>query len=62
MRNAEDNIWGLWSADEKASLIWENLNKLTNRYDLELNIMYDDVRFNAGEKYFKMYFWNATIH
>jgi hypothetical protein len=61
MRNVEDNIWGLWAADTKAPLIWENMNKLIDRYGLELDIVYDDGRFNVGEKYFKVYFWNATI-
>jgi hypothetical protein len=61
MRNVEDNIWGLWPADEKAPLIWENMNKLIQKYGLELDIVYDDARFNVGEKYSKVYFWNATI-
>jgi hypothetical protein len=62
MRNAKDNIWGLWSADEKALLIWENMNKLIDRYGLKLDIVYDDSRFNVGEKYSTVYFWNATIN
>jgi hypothetical protein len=61
MRSATDNIWGLWPADEKAPAIWENLNKLIQKYSLELDIVYDDDRFNIGEKYSKVYFWNATI-
>jgi len=61
MRSATDNIWGLWSADEKASLIWENINKLIQKHGLELDIVYDDDRFNIGEKYSKVYFWNETI-
>jgi hypothetical protein len=62
MRNVDDKIWGLWPADEKAPLIWENMNKLITRYDLELDIIYDDARFNYKEKYSKIYFWNATIN
>jgi hypothetical protein len=61
MRSETDNIWGLWPADEKAPAIWENLNKLIQKYSLELDIVYDDDRFNIGEKYSKVYFWNATI-
>lgn len=37
------------------------MNKLIEKYGLELDIVYDDDRFNVGEKYFKVYFWNATI-
>lgn len=68
MRRPDDNIWGLWHAsetapvDEKAPLIWENMDKLIARYDLELDIVYDDGRFNIGEKYSKVYYWNATIY
>jgi len=61
LRNVEDKIWGLWTADEKAPLIWENMNKLISKYGLELDIVYDDGRFNIGEKYSQVYFWNAPI-
>jgi len=62
MRSATDNMWGLWwSADEKAPVIWESMNKLIQKYGLELDIVYDDDRFNVGEKYSTVYYWNATI-
>jgi len=61
MRSATDNIWGLWPADEKAPVIWENMNKLIQKYGLELDIVYDDDRFNIGEKYSTVYYWNSTI-
>jgi len=62
MRRPDDNIWGLWSADEKASLIWENVNKLIAKYGLKLDIIYDDAKFNYKEKYFEVYFWDSTIN
>ena len=62
MRNVDDKIWGLWPADEKAPLIWENMNKLITKYGLELDIIYDDARFNYREKYSQVYLWNATIN
>ena len=61
MRTVEDNIWGLWPADEKAPLIWENMNKLITKYGLRLDIIYDDPRFDFAEKYSQVYFWNETI-
>jgi hypothetical protein len=61
MRTVEDNIWGLWPADEKAPLIWENMNKLITKYGLRLDIVYDDPRFNFSEKYSQVYLWNQTI-
>jgi hypothetical protein len=62
MRKIDDKIWGIWPADEKASSIWENMNKLVTKYGLELDIIYDDSRFNYKEKYSKVYLWNATIN
>jgi len=62
MRRPEDKIWGLWPADEKAPLIWENVNKLIAKYGLKLDIIFDDAEFNYKEKYSTVYLWNATIN
>jgi hypothetical protein len=62
MRRPDDNIWGLWPADEKAPLIWENMNKLISQYGLKLDIIYNDPMFNYKEKYSKVFLWNATIN
>ena len=61
MRALNDKIWGLWPADELAPIIWENMNKLIDKYDLQLDIVYDDSRFNY-EHYSEVFFWNATIN
>ena len=61
MRNPNDKIWGIWSPDNLSSLIWDKMNKLIKKYDLKLDIIYDDPRFNFEEKYSKIYFWNSTI-
>jgi len=57
----EDNIWGFWPEDEKIQAVGENMAKLMSRYDLKLDIIYDDPRFDFEEKYSKIYFWNSTI-
>jgi hypothetical protein len=44
-RRQDDIIWGLWPADEKAILIWENINKLIMKCGFELGIIFDDARF-----------------
>ena len=61
MRSATDNIWGLWPADNMALPIWNNMNKLIQKYGLELDIVYDDDRVNIREKYSTVYYWNSTI-
>jgi len=62
MRTVNDNIWGVWPPDDKAPLIWENMNKLIQRYGLKLDIIYDDPQFNYEEKYSQIYYWNSTIN
>jgi hypothetical protein len=57
----EDNIWGFWPEDEKIQAVGENMAKLMSRYDLKLDIIYDDPRFDFEEKYSTIYFWNSTI-
>ena len=57
----DEGLWGLWLADEKTPLVWENMNKLIDKYGLQLDIVFDDARFNPAGKYPTVYFWNATI-
>jgi len=57
----EDRIWGIWPEDEKAPLILENTNKLLGRYGLDLDIIYEDERFDFRGHYSRVYFWNETI-
>ncbi len=60
-RRHDDGIWGLWQADETTSLVWENMNKLSDKYGLKLDIVFDDGRFNITGKYAMVYFWNVTM-
>jgi hypothetical protein len=61
MRSQEDNIWGFWLPDDASPMIWENMNKLIQKYGLKLDIIYDDPQFDYADKYSKIYFWNSTI-
>ena len=36
MRHINDRMWGLWDAPNNSSQIWDNLNKLTDKYGLNL--------------------------
>ncbi|MHC4183634.1 MAG: hypothetical protein ACYSR0_09820, partial [Planctomycetota bacterium] len=55
MRHPADLIWGLWQADSLSPVIWENMNKLIEKYGLSLDIVYDDSRYDY-KKYDKVYF------
>ena len=37
------------------------MNKLIEKYGLQLDVVYDDARFNC-EKYDQVYYWNSTIN
>ncbi len=62
MRRLDDKIWGIWEPDEKAPIIWENMNKLEKEYGLKLDITYDDPTYNFEGKYYQIYPWNATVN
>jgi len=62
MRTVDDYIWfPTWGPDDQAPLIWENMNKLIEKYGLKLDIIYDDSRFGFEEKYSKIHFWSSMI-
>jgi hypothetical protein len=61
MRRLEDRIWGLWGPDELSQQIWDNMNKLIDKYGLRLDIIYNDTSFDFTEKYSEIYYWNSAI-
>jgi hypothetical protein len=60
MRNPEDNIWGFWSADDLAPIIWDKMTQLIKEHDLKLDILYEDPRFDFKQKYQTIHYWNGT--
>ena len=62
MRHINDRMWGLWDAPDNSSQIWDNLNKLTDEYGLNLDIVYEDQNVNIQGLYTQTYLWNSTIN
>ena len=61
MRHPDDKIWLRdWGPDDLSPLIWENMNKLIEKYGTQLDIVYDDPNFSY-EKYSEVYYYNSTI-
>jgi hypothetical protein len=62
-RSASDAIWGFWDADKLSGKVWTDVNKLVERYDSSLDIMYDDATLNNAlrSRYDRLFFWNETI-
>ena len=62
MRRPDDKIWfPEWGPDERSPLIWSNMNKLIDKYGLQLDIIYDDARFGFEKKYSEIYYWDSQI-
>ena len=62
MRRINDRMWGLWDAPDNATQIWNNIGNLTERYGLNLDIVYDDPSVNISGLYSQTYLWNSTLN
>jgi hypothetical protein len=62
MGSTSNNIRGLWPADNLYALIWQNLNVLTDKYGLKLDVVYDVNGVNLAEEYANLHFWNETLN
>ena len=61
MRSTDDRIWGVWGPDDKSQIIWDISRKLLARYDLGLDIVYEDEQFPVTGRYSQIYYWNQTV-
>lgn len=61
MQFTEDRIWGFWPEDQATLIVGNIMNRLINRYGLQLDIIFDDPRFNYQQMYTKVFFWNSTL-
>jgi hypothetical protein len=57
MRFPDDKIWGLWEADNLSPLIWQKMNELLEKYNTQLDIVYEH-QDNNFEEYSKVIYWN----
>jgi hypothetical protein len=70
LRWADDNVWApmsltwraAWPADTQTPQIWLNLNKMSAKYQLGFNVIFDGQNIaDLVKAYQKVYFWNETI-
>jgi hypothetical protein len=61
LRHLNEKIWGLWQPDNDYQQIWQNINKLSDRYGLKLDIIYNDGKIDPAKIYKNVYLWNQTI-
>lgn len=62
-RSSTDSIWGLWSADDLSSKVWDDANKLVAKYGSRLDIVYDDPELmdTIASRYNELIFWNEKV-
>ena len=60
MRREDDLIWGLWPADSLSPIIWDKMNKLIERYGVQLDILYNEFDFDLSE-YSRVYYWDSLL-
>ena len=60
-RGPNDWIWGLFSADENSSKIWNDVNKWVEENKPLIDVIYEDTLQYGTFNYSKLVFWNGTI-
>ena len=60
-RSAQDNIWGLFDADQLSPKVWNDAHTLISQYDSRLDILYNDGLENITTHYERVIFWNQTV-
>jgi hypothetical protein len=58
MRNPDDNIWGIWPADDTSQAIWNQLQNKIDKHGLKLDIIYEDPNYPVTGKYSTIYYWD----
>jgi hypothetical protein len=59
MRNPNDNIWGLWPADNNSPIIWNQIQNKIEQHGLKLDIVFEDPNHPVEGKYAHIYYYNS---
>ncbi len=62
-RSAQDNIWGLWGADNQSQKIWNDINTMAKQYGTNFDIVFNDPQFRQAfeNRYDTLIYWNRTL-
>ena len=60
-RGPSDWIWGLFSADNNSSKIWNDVNTWVEENKPRIDVIYEDTLQYGTFNYSKLVFWNGTI-
>lgn len=63
-RGPDDNIWGIWPADELAPKVWNEVNALIAQYGNKIDVVYETLIDNLPTRlmYKQLIYWNGTIN
>ena len=56
-----DWVWGLFSADDNSSKIWNDVNTWVEENKPLIDVIYEDTLQYGASNYSKLVFWNGTI-
>ncbi|MDR0459825.1 MAG: hypothetical protein LBH62_00045, partial [Nitrososphaerota archaeon] len=59
MRTPNDNIWGIWPADDTSQEIWNQIQDKIDQHGLKLDIIFEKPGFLSGN-YKHVYYWDQT--
>jgi hypothetical protein len=60
MRWREDNIWGIFKADEQAQQLWDLKQSTLQNHALKTDIVYEDPAYPLTEEYQNTYHWTQN--
>jgi hypothetical protein len=60
MRWREDNIWGVFKADDQTKQFWELMQTTLQTHGLKTDIVYEDPEYPLKEGYQNIYHWNQA--
>jgi hypothetical protein len=61
IRHPNDNIWGLWPADDKSQEVGSQIQSKISKYELKLDIVFEDAHTFVEGKYAHIHYWDQRI-
>jgi len=60
LRNQDDTVWGMWTANQTDRQIWQNMQNALSTYGQKLDIVYEDPTHPVTGRYPQVTYWNQT--
>ena len=60
LRNSQDKMWGIWSADNNSQQVWNSMQAALSKYGSKLDIVFPDKAYPTSGRYQHVVYWNQT--